>query len=542
MKMHDLIQGTDAWHQFRLEHYGASEAAAMLGMSKHLRRSELLHAKKTGTPREFSAWFQAYVLDRGHEVEALARPIVEQHLDDTLYPVTCSDGKLSASCDGLTLDGVAFECKQHNAALFAGVQAGLVPDEHMPQCQQIMLVTGAKRVLFTVSDGTPAGTVWTEVLPDPAWFERIRQGWALFEIDLAAYVPQPKADPVVATVETLPAVSVRMDGALSVVSNLDRFGVALRAFVERIPAKPATDQEFADCEAACKALKAAEDQLEAQESGALASIASVEEMRRVVAELKDVARTTRLASEKLVQRRKDEIKADAIAGARLAFDKHIAELNREIAPVTLVLPLPDFAAAAKGKRTVTTLKDAVDSELARAKIAASTAATAMRAKLAWYREHAAGHEFLFADLQGLAQRPTEDFQQLVLARITTHQAKEAEKARVATEAAEHARLAAEAAAVLPVQAPPQPQPAPVPAPAIVPIPQPAATEEATLKLGDINVRLNFVVTADFVERILGVAGKADGRSRLFTENQYRLICHRLIQRLQRELANERAAA
>jgi len=40
--IHNLIQGSPEWHQFRLEHDGASEAAAMLGLSKKVPRNELL--------------------------------------------------------------------------------------------------------------------------------------------------------------------------------------------------------------------------------------------------------------------------------------------------------------------------------------------------------------------------------------------------------------------------------------------------------------------------------------------------------------------
>ncbi len=125
MQIHDLIQGTDAWHQFRLDHDGASEAAAMLGLSSKVKRNELLHMKHTGIAKEFSDWVQENILDHGHEVEALARPIVEHIIGDDLYPVTCSDGRLSASCDGLVMsDSHGWEHKQWNAKLAAAAQVG----------------------------------------------------------------------------------------------------------------------------------------------------------------------------------------------------------------------------------------------------------------------------------------------------------------------------------------------------------------------------------------------------------------------------------
>src|SRR5471030_2306259 len=102
-QIHDLVQGSDAWHQFRLEHHGASEAAAMLGLSTKTKRSELVRMKATGIGKEFTDWVQENILDYGHQVEALARPLVEAIIKADLYPVTCSLGALSASCDGLDM-------------------------------------------------------------------------------------------------------------------------------------------------------------------------------------------------------------------------------------------------------------------------------------------------------------------------------------------------------------------------------------------------------------------------------------------------------
>ena len=110
MQTHNLVQCSQEWHKFRAKHFGASEAAAMLGLSKQLSRNDLLLYKKTGKSKEYSDWVQANILDYGHEVEALARELLESEIGDELYPVTCPDGiMLSSSCDGLTIDGhVAF--------------------------------------------------------------------------------------------------------------------------------------------------------------------------------------------------------------------------------------------------------------------------------------------------------------------------------------------------------------------------------------------------------------------------------------------------
>ena len=91
-EIHNLLQGSDDWHAFRFNHHGASEAAAMLGLSKKVTRSELVRMKATGLAKEFSDWVQENILDYGHEVEALARPFAERVIGDDLYPATLSLG------------------------------------------------------------------------------------------------------------------------------------------------------------------------------------------------------------------------------------------------------------------------------------------------------------------------------------------------------------------------------------------------------------------------------------------------------------------
>ena len=152
----------------------------MLGMSKYTTRSELLRIKAGGEQDEISPALQA-VFDRGQETEAMARPIAEEIIGDDLYPATYSHGRLSASCDGITLSGeVAFEHKQYNKALAESVRNNILPDEYMPQCQQVMMVTGAQKLLFMVSDGTPEHCEYMWVEPDMQWREALVQGWEQF--------------------------------------------------------------------------------------------------------------------------------------------------------------------------------------------------------------------------------------------------------------------------------------------------------------------------------------------------------------------------
>lgn len=506
MKIHDLLQGSPEWHAFRLEHFGASEISAVLGLSKTTTRAELLRMKHTGMAREYSDWVQTHILDHGHEVEALARPHVEAMIADDLYAVTCSDGKLSASCDGLTLgQEVAWEHKQFAAELFAQVTAGNVPDEHMPQCQQVLMVTGAQMLIFTVSDGTPQRMVHAKVRPDPAWFARIRAGWAQFAADLATYTP-PQPAPVItaAPVETLPAVLVRMSGALTVESNLDAFGAALRGFIERIPARPTTDQEFADTDAACKALKRAEDALGAEEDRALAGMADVEKMRRLVADLKTLARVTRLAREKMVEARKLEIRTEEVRRGATALAAFVADLN-----VTIGRPLmpasasqADFGLAIKGLRSLDSVRAAIDQKLADAKIEASAIQQRITANLRRLTVDNAEHAFLFPDVGTLVLKAADDLGAVIGNRIAEHQAKEAkrleaERERIRVE--EQAK--AQAAAAVPVVAPPVAIPAAAVAPAVVAAPATPTPKQPNATRAELNRHLDGLGEAD-LKRVL----------------------------------------
>jgi predicted phage-related endonuclease len=583
MQIHDLTQGTPEWQQYRLEKFGASEAAAMLGISMLVKRNELLHMKATGTAQEFSDWVQKNVLDYGHHVEALARPLVEELIGTELYPVTCSDGRLSASCDGLTMaEDVAFEHKQWNQALADAVAGGQLPDEYMPQCQQIMMVTGARKVVFVCSDGTFDNFVYVWVLPDPAWQARIRAGWAQFEIDLAEYQHvEVLPAPVAAAVQDLPALSIRVDGQLTLNHNLVVFGEKLQSFIKDIDTNPSDDQAFADAEQAIKVMERAEDALGAAEASALGQISTVDDMVRTVASYKDLARKTRLMLEKVVKARKETIRVEIQQAGKDKAAAHIAALNTRLGkPYMPAIPV-DFAGVMKGKKTVTSLRDAVDTELARFKIAANAVADRIQINLGTLRELAAAHAFLFADTASIVLKDADDLTALVKMRIAEHEAAEAAKAealrakiaeeeRVKAEKAvadaERARVAAEtkrqldeqAAVVAAARAQQEAAARATPAPAAEPSPRPATavslagtdatpapaqvmpiaaarpaapTSAPSLRLGQIAERLGFSLTADFLASLGFAAAGRERAAVLYHEADFQSMCAALIRHI-----------
>ena len=89
-----VVQGSMEWHEVRAGSDCASEAASALGLSDKCSRSELMRIKHTGLTPDVSEWVQKFLFDKGHEIEALARPIVEKRLGESLFPITAlSDDK-----------------------------------------------------------------------------------------------------------------------------------------------------------------------------------------------------------------------------------------------------------------------------------------------------------------------------------------------------------------------------------------------------------------------------------------------------------------
>jgi hypothetical protein len=87
----------------------------------------------------------------------------------------------------------------------------------------------------------------------------------------------------------------------------------------------------------------------------------------------------------------------------------------------------DFAGVMKGKKTVASLRDAVDTELARFKIEANAVADRIQINLGTLRELAGAHAFLFADTGSIVLKAADDLTALVKMRIAEHQQAEAAK-------------------------------------------------------------------------------------------------------------------
>lgn len=452
-----LIQGSKEWLEHRRKFLNASDAPAMMGCSSYKTRSELIKELATGLTGEVDAATQRR-FDDGHRFEALARPLAEEIIGEDLSPCVGVNGKFSASFDGLTfMHNEAFEHKTLNKALreamFGGCTGEDLPLQYRVQMEQQAMVSGCERILFMASEWTGDGQLIEErhcwYMPDQELRAQIIAGWEQLEKDVAAYDPAAErpAQAVAAPMESLPAVVVQVQGALTVTGNLDAFGDALRQFIGRMPTKPATDQDFADLEAGSKALKKVEDALDAAEDGALAQISPVEQMRRIKADLKNLARTTRLVWDKLVSAEKDRLRTALVTGAQTQLDQHIQALNQRLGSNWLPRMAGGFGEVIKGKKSLTNMEDAVAVALTNAKHEANQLADRLEANRKHLVQDGTDWIALFADFATVGAKAEEDFQALAALRISQHKQAEAQRLE-----AERERIRAEEAAKLQAQA------------------------------------------------------------------------------------------
>lgn len=461
MKTVDLIQGSPEWHAHRRAHWNASDAPAMMSASPYKTRAQLLRELATGIAPEVDAATQER-FDAGHRFEALARPLAEKIVGEDLYPCVGTDGKWSASFDGLTLTGeIAWEHKSVNAELREMIRRAEdgepIHADHLPEHYQIQMdhqamVSGARSVLFMATRWEGDELVeqfWCWHSPNAERQMRIAAGWEQFERDLADYVPEqaeaPK--PIAAPIEGFGVLALRVEGRV-LASNLDAFRAGADAFLARLP-KPAelqTDQDFADADAAVKACAEAEDRIKAAKALALAQMADVDAVLRTADSIAETIRAARLALDKAVFTEKDRRKSALVSAGVDAVRAHYAEINATLGEHAIAPPATlasEIGGAIKGLKTLASMRDRIDAAVAAAKIDASQRAQRVfecLGVLSAFGQHA----HLFPDRVWLcANKAPDDLANLASMRIADHQRREEQRIR---EAEERGRQQVEAAA------------------------------------------------------------------------------------------------
>lgn len=550
MERHNFVQGSPEWLAHRANCFNASDAPAMLGCSAHKTRSELLHELHTTMAREVSSYVQDRIYDPGHEYEDRARPLAEEIIGEDLGRVVGSidagfSRRIGASFDGLTFMGdVCFEHKRLNATLrntFEDIEDGFnvnaaLDKMYRVQMEQQLWVSGADRVLFMASEWKGGQLIeehhcWYE--SDPALRAEIIAGWKQFDADLATYVPLAAAAPapVAKVVASLPVVfDMRVEGRL-VSCNLEQYKPAALAYIGAINTSLTNDQDFADAEADAKFCRESASKLKLAIEQAIGQMGDINTAISTVREIAAAFDAKGLALEKLVKSEKDARREAIVTGGAKALRDHIASLNDRLGKPYMPTVPADFAGVIKGKRNLDSMQDAVNTELARAKIAASEIADRIEGNL---RIVNAKPELLhlYPDLATVALKQRDDFEALVQTREAQHrQAEDArleqERERIRREEAD--RLEREAKAAIPVAPTPVAAPIPCALPAVKVAP-PAADDGKLIKLGDINERIApLSINADGLA-LLGFTHIAkDKAAKLYREADMPAICTALIQ-------------
>lgn len=428
MKIKSLIQGTPEWHRHRATSRNASDASAVMGCSPYKTRAQLLDERATGIVPEVDAATQKR-FDRGHAIEEAARPVAETMIGDDLYPIigTDDDGYLSASFDGLTMDGkTAWECKTFNSSKAEEIAIGDIPKADFWQCVQQLYVSGAEQVIYTLSDGTEEGSAHCLLTRDRAsdFFDDLLAGWKQFDEDLANHKPRQAETAIVgAAPESLPAIHIELTGMVTA-SNLAEVREQALSVFRSINRNLQTDEDFANAEKTVKWCGDIEKKLDAAKEHALAQTASISELFSTLDQIKAEARETRLALDKQVKAQKEERKRTIVMERQQALREHCDKLQASIGKIMLPPVSADFAGAIKGKRSFAMMEDALDDELARAKIQANTTADHIRASVEILRNDAAGYEGLFADAQQVVGKDHDDLRNLIHTRIVEYKAAE----------------------------------------------------------------------------------------------------------------------
>lgn len=148
-----LEQGSPEWHEFRKNHIGASDAPIIMNLSPWTTPYQLWRQKQDLDPSQF----ETDRMRRGKELEPFARMVLEESLNQELYPVVLISNEnewMSASLDAMSNDGktvVEIKCpgkEDHLQSL-----NNVVPEKYVPQLQHQMYVCELDSMYYFSFDG-----------------------------------------------------------------------------------------------------------------------------------------------------------------------------------------------------------------------------------------------------------------------------------------------------------------------------------------------------------------------------------------------------
>lgn len=413
----NLQQGSAEWRAYRKLHRNASDAPAMMNVSSHMKRSELVRAMATGIWPEPDE-FQQAIYAKGHKFEALAREWLADNLGMDFFPVVGRQGKDSASLDGLTVDDAeSMEHKMLNEALRAAMVDGCtgadLPMEYQVQMEhQCMVFDTVKRTLFVASDWTPNGRLveirYCWYTPNPILRAEIERGWVKLEADVQAFDGNELevVEIVGEAPVTLPALRVQAS-SMVIHTNVDAFKALALDRIASINMAPQTDQEWADAKEAVRWNQTLANRIDESINMLHSSSAPAAAVEASLLEVKKAADQARIRLKNMIEA-ESKRKREAIASeAATELQNHAASLNEALGAEYIPVPTEDFMGALRNKRTEESQKAAVAAALTDARMAITATFEKIRTNLACLEKEAAGLDHLFQDRDTLVLQEPE---------------------------------------------------------------------------------------------------------------------------------------
>lgn len=449
VKVHYVTHGSPEWLDLRaMGTWNASEAPVMMGDHPKMKRTELMHAQVTMTPKQFSSYVVEVVFERGHETEAKARAIMSDRLGDELFRVTVTNTNeqegytLLCSLDGALIPdlNVGFEHKQWSEELVAYLEEHGEPPPYIywQLEHQLATVPSMEKILLVISNGTPEKMVVFEYRAVPGRRQRLIAGWKQFQQDKAAYKPVFKEEAKVGVRPAdLPVPTLEVAGELATHGNLQEFDSLFRQMVSSINTDLKTDQDFADATAAVKYLDDLRGRLAMSKKLALNKVQSLDEAFKVIDSLDELARVTAKNLDSQIKTRKESRKTDiANEAARQIKDANQAAAA-EFSAMGVVWERQyktSFSAyeLMKGMRSFDQMAAKVDAEVTKIKLDIGQARDKVRGNIAMLQQSWKGVEFLFSDINDLVSQDPGILKMTIAHRIREHQdrLRETEAARI----------------------------------------------------------------------------------------------------------------
>jgi predicted phage-related endonuclease len=373
----NLIQGSDDWIKHRRGCFNASELGVAMGIDKNVIRRELQRVYATGTEIEYSRYVKEVVFANGHEAEDKIRPLVASDFDTEFQPkVLMLEGltpiPLSVSLDGLCAFGdYNLEVKQYNQELFESVKNGVVPEDRMPQLQQQLMLSPAKKTIFAISNEAMDGYIHTIVEPDEDFISRIPAIWQKFWDGVQNFTEFETFDlvPKSASEVTTPEFAIN-GGALSIRSNIAAWNNGILSRYNSLPVNIEIDsfpqfKETKDIlDAGAKLLKIRIKELEKQAEPLLELLKQYKEIQR------DLSSKASGIDNRMTEFRREQ-RMVHVNKASIAYADLKAKLISEI-PNGFTLfsepSLPDFYAACNRCKNHDSVASAVEAALDTANI------------------------------------------------------------------------------------------------------------------------------------------------------------------------------